>query len=590
MIDIGFWDEWKVTFNRRLKARLPNVDCYISASYRQWKTNRYIQFSSIYGEDFTTERANGGIHYEYCNGRLYLHIENAKLKNIADFLRKKTRDKLDYKWERNWWGIVGHCQKIVWIDNEEQLFHELEEMMNLFTPLLIQAMNECQIVNSDAPYTKECVFNDWKSDNDEDVFCCSMSLAELMLYNLTIPDYQRDYCWENEQLISLFESIKGITNTKTACHLGTVILHKDDNGNLNIIDGQQRLITLTLLLRELGYDGQLPLLLQKFQSENAISHVANTKYIWGNLLSRLHTDKGELANKLAEHLTFSVLVLQKNNLDLAYTFFSNQNSRGVPLTDYDILKAHHLRYIHVDAQAEHLAKRWNKLTSEGNGCDERNDLSVTLGTHLYRLRQWMRCNDFDESAKWKVKKEFSAAPIMLSIPPFGENFSYNEKIQGGSHFFTYSDKFVSEYSNFKQTSQYVALNTFVNRGAHKRYADVIETLLFAYYLKFGTQYLSEALYGISSVMADHRYANARAIMNKILDWANKSKVVLMIDQASSPTFFLAEIISHISKSGLDLLENDIRTRFWSCLRDMFSSLNDYTEEIIYHKIIEEYEI
>lgn len=591
MIDIGFWDSWKTGFAQRLKAKLPDVDCYISASYRQWKAHRYIQFSSAYKDGFIAGRANGGIHYEYSNGKLYLHIEDSKLKNIADFLRRKTRNYEEYYlWERNRWGIIGHCRKKVKIDSEEQLFCELEEMMRLFNPLLIQAMSECQIEKSNAPYTKECIFRDLESACDEDVFCCSMKLEDLMSYNLTIPDYQRDYCWENEQIVSLFESIKELAVIKTAHHLGTIILHKSDNGNLNIIDGQQRLVTLTLLLRELGYGGQLPLLKQEFISENAINHIANTKHVLSALSSRLHTDKGILANSLAECITFSILVLQKDNLDLAYTFFSNQNSRGVPLTDYDILKAHHLRYIHVDAQAEHLAKRWNKLVTEGEGCDKRNGLSITLGAHLYRLRMWMRCNDFDESSKWRVKKEFSAAPVMLSIPPFGENFSYNEKIQGGTHFFNYSDKFVSAYGNFKQTPQYVALNTSVNWGAHRRYADVIETLLFAYYLKFGTQYLSEALYCISGIMADHRYSNARALTSKILEWANRSKIVLMIDQASSPTFFLAEALSHITKSGLDLLENDIRTRFWSCLRNMFSSLDDYTEEVIYHKIIEEYEI
>lgn len=590
MIDIGYWGEWKAGFNERLKTKFPDVDCYVSASKGQWKAYRFIQFSSSWKDGFITGRANGGIHYEYIAGELYLHIEDSKLKNIADFLRRKTRNYEQYVWERNWCGIVGHCKKRIRVESEEQLFRELEEMMSLFNPLLIQAMEECRIDRNNAPYTKECSFQELESDGDEDVFCRPMNLAELMLYNLTIPDYQRDYCWENEQIVSLFKAIEEIADIKAVYHLGTIILHKSDEGNLNIIDGQQRLVTLTLLLRELGYDGQLPLLKQEFISENAINHVANTKYVLSNLTSRLHVDKGAFANNLAEHLTFSVLVLQKNNLDLAYTFFSNQNSRGVPLTDYDILKAHHLRYIQVDAQAEHLAKRWNKLASEDNGCDGRNGLSVTLGTHLYRLRKWMRCNDFDESAKWKVKSEFSAAPVMLGIPPFGESFSYNDKIQGGTHFFAYSDKFVSAYRNFKQTPQYMALNEFVSLGPHRRYADVIETLLFAYYLKFGVQYLSEALYCISGIMADHRYTNAHALMRKILAWANQSKVVLMIDQASSPTFFLAEAISHIHKSGLDLLENDIRTRFWECLRNMFASLNDFTEEVIHNKIIEEYEI
>ena len=591
MIDIGYWDEWKEAFNHRLKARLSNVDCYIYAFKKQHKTNRFIQFSSTYGKNFDTKEVNTGIHYEYYDGNLYLHIEDFKLKNIANFLRTKTRGNSSYKWERNNWGIIGHCRKDVHIDNEEQLFRELEDMMNFFNSLL----DDYQVAHGDNPYTKKCDFKDWESDNNEEVSCCHIRLKYLMSYNLTIPDYQRDYCWEDEQLLSLYESIKDINDT-TEYHLGTIILHNTDK-NLNIIDGQQRLVTLSLLLRELGYDGQLPLLLQKFQSKNATNHVANTKYVYRNLFSINHIDRKKLANKLAESLTFSVLVLQKNNLDLAYTFFSNQNSRGVPLTDYDILKAHHLRYIPVNtsaeyAQAEHLVKRWNELTAEGNGCSERNDLSVTLGTHLYRLRQWMRCNNFDESAKWKVKKEFSAAPSMpnIPIPPFREIFLYDEKIQGGTYFFKYADKFVNEYCKFKQTHQFIALNKFVNWGAHRRYADVIETLLFAYYLKFGTEYLSEALYGISSIMAAHRYANARSIMNKILDWASKSKIVLMIDQASSPSFFLAEIISQIGKSRLDFVGNDIRIQFWTCLGKMFSSLNDYQDKSIYEQINEEYEI
>lgn len=590
MIDIGYWKEWKDGFRNRLKHRFPDVECYISANKRERKYNRFIQFSSSYPDAFLTTRGNNGIHYEYYDGKLYLHIEDSKLKSIANILRIKTRDNEDYKWERNGWGIVGHCLKNVFINNEEQLFHELGTMMSFFNPLISQAVKDSHIEKIDAPYVRECVFKEMKSESNEDVFCRSMALSELMSYNLTIPDYQRDYCWENEQIIDLYDSIKEVGETKAIYHLGTIILHKTDKEELNIIDGQQRLVTLTLLLRELGYEDQLPLLKQEFLSENAIKHVANTKYVWHNLLSKLHTDKPKLARTLAENITFSVLVLQKDNLDLAYTFFSNQNSRGVPLTDYDILKAHHLRYIVIVAQAEHLAKRWNNLISEGDGCNNSNDLSVTLGIHLYRLRKWMRCEALNESAKWRVKKEFSAAPIILSIPPFGESFIYNEKIQGGTHFFNYSEKFVSFYSQFKQTPQYMALNTYVNWGGHKRYADVIETILFAYFLKFGTQYLSEALFCISGVIADHRYTNARAFSEKIIEWVNHSRLVLMIDQASSPTFFLAESLSLINHSGLDLMENDIRLRFWKCLRNMFSALDDFTEDIIYHKIIEEYEI
>ena len=93
-----------------------------------------------------------------------------------------------------------------------------------------------------------------------------------------------------------------------------------------------------------------------------------------------------MLERLSHHLIFSVLILNDSNLDLAYTFFSNQNSKGVSLSDYDLLKAHHLRYLNIEDQAEHLAMRWNDLSLE---CDNNGDsyLTHTLGVHLFRLRK-----------------------------------------------------------------------------------------------------------------------------------------------------------------------------------------------------------
>ena len=59
----------------------------------------------------------------------------------------------------------------------------------------------------------------------------------------------------------------------------------------------------------------------------------------------------ELDTLIINQLIFTVLILKESRLDLAYTFFSNENSKGVPLSDYDLLKAHHLRYIFIEKQA-----------------------------------------------------------------------------------------------------------------------------------------------------------------------------------------------------------------------------------------------
>lgn len=127
-------------------------------------------------------------------------------------------------------------------------------------------------------------------------------------------------------------------------HLGSIILQNIDNG-YHIIDGQQRLVTLTICLRALGYEGNMPLLAQRFESKEACENIANAKYVISHQVKYDPKDNSLLLKKILSHLSFSVLILNSKNLDLAYTFFSNQNSRGVRLSDYDILKAHHLRFL-----------------------------------------------------------------------------------------------------------------------------------------------------------------------------------------------------------------------------------------------------
>ncbi|MBO5632412.1 MAG: hypothetical protein J5965_25435, partial [Aeriscardovia sp.] len=59
---------------------------------------------------------------------------------------------------------------------------------------------------------------------------------------------------------------------------------------------------------------------------------------------------------------------------------------------------------------------------------------------------------------------------------------------------------------------------------------------------------------------------------------------MMIDQASSPTFFLAECLSGIKTSGKDIDEG-IELRFYHHLQDLFTELNeDFTD----YTIIEQY--
>ena len=63
--------------------------------------------------------------------------------------------------------------------------------------------------------------------------------------NLSIPDYQRPYKWQEKNIKQLIDDII-INKEINDYRLGTIVLHTE-NQNLNIVDGQQRMLTFTLI-------------------------------------------------------------------------------------------------------------------------------------------------------------------------------------------------------------------------------------------------------------------------------------------------------------------------------------------------------
>ena len=70
---------------------------------------------------------------------------------------------------------------------------------------------------------------------------------------LSIPEYQRPYKWSARNAIQLLDDIiDAQKSNKKVYRVGTLILHKDTDNQgkeiYNIVDGQQRTITFSLLL------------------------------------------------------------------------------------------------------------------------------------------------------------------------------------------------------------------------------------------------------------------------------------------------------------------------------------------------------
>lgn len=69
---------------------------------------------------------------------------------------------------------------------------------------------------------------------------------------LVIPGFQRDYAWTQRNVDDLFDDVEEALDVGGSHYLGTFILsQKDKTGPVHVVDGQQRLTTLTLLLNAL---------------------------------------------------------------------------------------------------------------------------------------------------------------------------------------------------------------------------------------------------------------------------------------------------------------------------------------------------
>ena len=504
-----------------------------------WQTSRYIQIF-IPSQD-------RDLHYEYridhnWDGRVELHFEEnweEKYGLLIDTLMDYTQNNEQLNWSE--WRYGYRCQLTTKIERREELLAGLLYMMDLFD-------NKIREITSQQPPSKPFLLDtdDLFSDQSETVDIKICTLSQLLRLPLSIPNYQRIYCWEEHNVKCLLDDVlEHLENTEkldVTYRLGTVILHSH-NDQYDIVDGQQRLITLSLLLHEIGIYPRL--LDEELSSRQSMDYVAYnkfyiSKYVQRNLRIRSY------GNRLLESIDFSVLILKNASLDLAYTFFSNLNSRGVSLTDYDLLKAHHLRYIPstLEKQSMLAAEAWNKMIENGRVSKDSSDIAdyeATLDTYIFRLRKWMRKKECDDSTnQYRIKREYEAAPIIDEIPPFGERFYFNEPIQGGSHFFSYVEQHLDHYSKFIQTLEYRTLHANMCWSSHRWYRDVIESLLFGYYLKFGAFYLSDALVVIMRIILQHRYTTGRARKASIVKYAGDTELILIIDQATSPTFFLAE--------------------------------------------------
>lgn len=241
-----------------------------------------------------------------------------------------------------------------------------------------------------------------------------------------IPRFQRDYSWTEEEWEDLWMDIQGTIKTggEPAHYMGYLVLQSDNDKVFDVIDGQQRLTTMSLIvlavlknLQRLISEGKeaernkqrldqirqtyvgyldpvtlvsrsklvlnrnndnyfqtyiVPLGHLPARGFRASEHSLRKAFEWfekrvSDYGSKAGGDEGvtlaQLVESLSDKLFFTVITVT-DELN-AYKVFETLNARGVRLSATDLLKNYLFSVLHKDGQHEHemksLENRWEAM-------------------------------------------------------------------------------------------------------------------------------------------------------------------------------------------------------------------------------------
>ncbi|KXB81163.1 hypothetical protein HMPREF1862_00888 [Varibaculum cambriense] len=234
-----------------------------------------------------------------------------------------------------------------------------------------------------------------------------------------IPDYQRPYAWEEDELAALWDDIVTFAiphdnaegfDKDAEYFLGPIVTFRNSEGKLEIIDGQQRLTTLMLLLRayysrfenmqdpkSIATRGDIEKCLWKtdefgspdkdqLKIDSEVASDGDKKeflYILetGETTSQNKSRYAQAFNFFAErinkfidaypsftpHLAMRILKniillpIEAESQKTALQIFSTLNDRGLPLADADIFKSQMYKYFSDKKEKNDFIDRWKKL-------------------------------------------------------------------------------------------------------------------------------------------------------------------------------------------------------------------------------------
>lgn len=329
------------------------------------------------------------------------------------------------------------------------------------------------------------------------------SVGELLDMRLAIPDYQRPYKWTKKNVADLLGDIdQAIGHSRRLSQsqdggafqyrVGTIILHWDrDRGSYDVVDGQQRIVTLHLLRRYLtrakGPGGFIPMKLSNRETQANLA--ANYAFIrdWFRLR---RGDEAAVLQALSDII--EVVVITVADTSEAFQLFDSQNSRGRALDPHDLLKAYHLR--EMGGRLFEMRRAVTKWEAVAPG-----DMKELFGQYLFPIIKW---SDRDRSVPFTAQEidTFKGVPdscgyaYAVRARKAMPSFQITGPFAAGDDFFSMVDHYLAMLAYLRgvirEDARFAPLNRILedrgNRGSVGfRYARTLfECALFHYYDRF----------------------------------------------------------------------------------------------------------
>lgn len=276
-------------------------------------------------------------------------------------------------------------------------------------------------------------------------------ISELLKGNIfLIPRFQRPYSWESDHVSDFWSDI--ISNLSDQYFIGSMVVYKVGREKLAVVDGQQRITTITILLcairkgfEQIGYvdlaDGLQAYIEQK-DRENKTVYVLQTEtsypYLQEEVLKRGEAeapyeigreeeaiaraysifqerikeqidkflsnreqntesnqkDASDWLKKLRDTVfDLNLILVTLDTEDDAYLIFETLNTRGKDLALSDLLRNHFAKFIKPDSGVDQSKMKWGKVL------DTIASSPIPLDPDTFIVHSWQSRYDFVTKAK-----------------------------------------------------------------------------------------------------------------------------------------------------------------------------------------------